>query len=172
MRRDGSPRTRSTQRRGWVRVAFGTLGGLLAALLVPAVASAHGIQLVTNLPIPEWLFAWATAIVLVVSFVALATLWPTPRLDPPHERDWLRYPRWLDPLCGAIGVALFALIVYAGIDGAQLVTANITPTWIYVVFWVGLAVASVLFGDAFRPFNPWRAIARAFAWARRAGAAR
>jgi hypothetical protein len=146
------------------RVAFGTLGGLLAALLVPAAASAHGIQLVTNLPIPEWLFAWATAIVLVVSFVALATLWPAPALDPPRERAWLRYPPWLDPLCGAIGVALFVLIVYAGIDGAQLVTANITPTWIYVVFWVGLAVCSVFFGDSFRPFNPWRAIARACAW--------
>jgi hypothetical protein len=162
--REPPPRARPARRSASVRVAFGTLGGLLAALLVPALASAHGIQLVTNLPIPEWLFAWATAIVLVVSFVALATLWPTPRLDPPHERAWLRYPHWLDPLCGAIGVALFVLIVYAGIDGAQLVTANITPTWIYVVFWVGLAVLSVLFGDAFRPFNPWRAIARAFAW--------
>ena len=145
-------------------MAFGTLGGLLAGLLVPAIASAHGIQLVTDLPIPEWLFAWATAIVLVISFVALATLWPVPRLDPPHERAWLRYPRRLDPVCGAIGIALFALVVYAGIAGAQLVTANIAPTWIYVIFWVGLAVASVLFGDAFRPFNPWRAVARACAW--------
>jgi hypothetical protein len=146
------------------RLAFGTFGGLLAGLVVPAAAGAHGIQLVTDLPIPEWLFAWATAIVLVVSFVALATLWPVPRLAEPHEHAWLRYPRWLEPLCGAVGVALFVLIVYAGIAGAQLVTANITPTWIYVVFWVGLAVASVLFGDAFRPFNPWRAIARAAAW--------
>ena len=101
---------------------------------------------------------------LVVSFVALATLWPRPRLDPLRERDWRGYPRWLDPLCGAIGIALFVLIVYAGIAGAQLPYSNITPTWIYVVFWVGLALASVLFGDAFRPFNPWRAIARATAW--------
>ena len=146
------------------RVACGVLGGLLAGLVVPAAAAAHGIQLVTDLPIPAWLFAWATAIVLVVSFVALATLWPAPRLDQRQDRVWLRYPRWLDPLCGALGVALFVLVVYAGIAGAQLVTANITPTWIYVVFWVGLAIASVLFGDAFRPFNPWRAIARAAAW--------
>ncbi len=146
------------------RVACGTLGGVLAGLTVPAAAAAHGIQLVTDLPIPEWLFAWATAIVLVVSFVALATLWPLPRLDQRHDRAWLRYPRWLDPACGAIGVALFVLIVYAGIAGAQLVTANIAPTLIYVVFWVGLALASVLFGDAFRPFNPWRAVARASAW--------
>jgi hypothetical protein len=160
----GAPRRRGRRWSVSARVAFGTLGGVLAGLAVPAAAAAHGIQLVTDLPIPEWLFAWATAIVLVVSFVALATLWPVPRLAEPHDRAWLHYPGWLDPLCGAIGVALFVLIVYAGIAGAQLVTANITPTWIYVVFWVGLAVASVLFGDAFRAFNPWRAIARASAW--------
>jgi hypothetical protein len=157
-------RRRRRRRSATARVAFGTLGGLLAGLAVPVAASAHGIQLVTDLPIPEWLFAWATAIVLVVSFVALATLWPTARLDQRRDHAWLHYPRWLDPLCSAIGIALFVLVVYAGIAGAQLVTANLAPTWIYVVFWVGLALASVLFGDAFRPFNPWRALARASAW--------
>ena len=30
--------------------------------------------------------------------------------------------------------------------------------------WVGLAAASALFGDVFRAFNPWRAVARAAAW--------
>ena len=42
---------------------------------------AHGIVGRTDLPIPEWLFGWAAAIVLVVSFVALAVLWPEPRLQ-------------------------------------------------------------------------------------------
>jgi hypothetical protein len=146
------------------RLAFGTLGGVLAGLLVPASAGAHGIQLVTSLPIPEWLFAWAAAVVLVVSFVALASLWPAPRLAALGEREWFRYPRALEPICGAIGIALFVIVVYAGIAGAQLPYSNIAPTWIYVVFWVGLAFLSVLFGDVFRPFNPWRAFARAVAW--------
>jgi hypothetical protein len=146
------------------RLAFGTLGGVLAALLVPAVASAHGIQLTTDLPIPEWLFAWAAAVVLVASFVALATLWPTPRLAALREHDWWRYPRWLEPLCGLIGVGLFVAVVYAGIAGAQLPYSNLAPAFVYVAFWVGLVFLSVLFGDVFRPFNPWRALARAVAW--------
>ena len=41
---------------------------------------------------------------------------------------------------------------------------NIAPTFVYVVFWVGLVPASVLFGNVFYAFNPWRAIGRAFAW--------
>ena len=40
-----------------------------------------------------------------------------------------------------------------------------------ITFWVGLVVLSILFGDVFRAFNPWRAIGRAVgAWS--AGAAR
>jgi hypothetical protein len=146
------------------RLAVGTLGGLTAALLTPAPALAHGLVLKTDLPIPQWLFAWAAAVVLVVSFVALATLWPAPRLARLRERPLGRCPGWLEPICGAIGIALFVLVVYAGIAGSQITTDNFTPTWIYVVFWVGLAFASILFGDAFRPFNPWRAFARAASW--------
>ena len=158
----GSPGAARLIRR---RLALGTLGGLLAGLVLPAAASAHGLQLVTDLPIPEWLFAWGGAVVLVASFVALASLWPAPRLTVPHERAWLRTPVSLEPFCGAIGIGLFALVVYAGIAGAQLPSANIAPTWIYVIFWVGVAFASVLFGDVFRAFNPWRALARGCAWA-------
>ena len=146
------------------RTAAGATAGLAASLALPDTASAHGIQLTTDLPIPEWLFAWAAAVVLVVSFVALATLWPAPRLAALRERDWWCYPRALEPLCGLIGVGLFAVVVYSGIAGAQLPYSNLAPAFIYVAFWVGLAFVSVLVGDVFRPFNPWRAFARAAAW--------
>jgi hypothetical protein len=43
----------------------------------------------------------------------------------------------------------------------QTVAANIAPTFVYVLFWNGLVLLSVLFGDVFRAFNPWRAVARA-----------
>jgi hypothetical protein len=43
----------------------------------------------------------------------------------------------------------------------QTPAANIAPTFVYVVFWNGLVLLSVLFGDVFRAFNPWRAVALA-----------
>ena len=49
----------------------------------PVFLIAHGISVRSDLPIPEWLFGWAAAMVLVVSFVALAVLWPEPRLQKP-----------------------------------------------------------------------------------------
>src|SRR5580704_5035518 len=97
------------------------LGGvLLAALVVPASADAHGIVGKADLPIPVWLFSWTAAIVLVVSFVALSTLWTRPQLQKPRSRRLFRFPSTLERLAGVFGVALFALVVYSGFDGAQV----------------------------------------------------
>ena len=137
---------------------------LAAALALPATASAHGLVGKQDLPIPRWLFAWGASIVLVISFVGLAILWPKPRLEDARERRVLRLPVQLEVLSGLIGVAIFGIVVYAGLAGVQTSTANLTPTVVYVLFWVGIPVLSVLFGDVFRAFNPWLAIGRGTGW--------
>ncbi len=140
------------------------LGGQgLVALALPASAQAHGIVGKADLPIPVWLFSWTAAIVLVVSFVALSTMWTRPQLQHPRLRRLFALPRPVEWLAGLVGVALFALVLYSGFDGAQVTQANFSVTFIYVIFWVGLPVASVLFGDVFSALNPWRTTARALA---------
>ena len=57
----------------------------------------------------------------------------------------------------------FGLTIYAGLAAPQSTTANFAPIFIYVIFWLALVPLSVFFGDVFRAFNPWRAIA-AVAW--------
>jgi len=147
------------------------LAGLLAtAAAWPPCALAHGLVGRAYLPVPTWLFAWAAGAVLVVSFVALPRLWRSPRLQRARARRLIGLPRWLDPLCGAIGIAVFALVVAAGVSGSQIPTSNLAPTAVFVLFWVAIPVLSALVGDLFRPFNPWRAAARAAAMvARRTG---
>jgi hypothetical protein len=131
---------------------------------------AHGLVARSDLPIPEWLFGWAAAMVLVVSFVALAVLWPEPRLEKvrwrplPGEIGRLLGSRPVEVLCGAIGVFLLGVVVYAGLRGAQSPTANFAPTFVYVIFWLALLPASILLGDVFKAFNPWRAIGRTVGW--------
>jgi hypothetical protein len=125
---------------------------------------AHGLVQRSSLPIPEWLFGWAAAIVLCVSFVALAALWPKPRLEHP---GWRPLPggralgsRAVEVIGGAIGVALLALVLVTGYAGPPTPLDNFAPTFVFIIFWVGLVFASVLFGDLFRLFNPWRASGR------------
>jgi hypothetical protein len=136
----------------------------LAALVLPATASAHGLVGKQDLPIPRWLFAWGAAVVLVVSFVGLAVLWATPRLQRVVERRRFGVPLALEVLAGAIGVAAFGFVVYAGFTGTQAATANILPTVVYVVFWVGIPFVSFVLGDVFRAFNPWLAVGKAAGW--------
>ena len=140
------------------------------------VPSAHGLIQRANLPIPEWLFGWAAAIVLIVSFVALAVLWPQPaaggarRLAPAARRHRARSSRSraVEIAAGAIGVGFLALTSASGLSGAQEALANFAPTFVFIIFWVGLVFASVLFGDVFRALNPWRAIGRVLFRGRRA----
>ena len=126
---------------------------------------AHGIVGKRDIPIPDYVFGWAAGVVLVLSFVGLAVLWPKPILQPEPAKRLCWFPGLLaDIVCGFVGVALFAVVVYAGFAGVQVGTANLEPTFVYVTFWVGLAFASLLFGNVFGAFNPWRALARAVAW--------
>jgi hypothetical protein len=146
-------------------IRLAVLAGVAAAFaLSPAAAEAHGLVQRANLPIPEWLFGWGAAVVLVVSFAGLAVLWPAPKLQHP---DWRPLPggvgralgsRPVEALCGAIGVGLLAVVILAGYLGRDSALDNFAPTFILIDFWVGLVFASVLLGDVFRAFSPWRAI--------------
>jgi hypothetical protein len=137
--------------------------------LVPHVL-AHGIGGVQDLPVPKWLFFWGGAFVLVVSFIALGALWKTPQLE---RRSGGRdlgegFGRIvLGPVrivVQALSAILFVVILAAALFGTTDPFGNIAPTWVYVIFWVGVPVLSVLLGNVWRALSPWRAIADGFVW--------
>jgi hypothetical protein len=128
---------------------------------------AHGLLVGRqDLPIPAWLFAWGASVVLIVSFVALSVAWRDSKLSsnrwrPVSER--LSRPltgRGAEIVTGAIGVFLLVAVVYAGLAGTDEPNLNFAVTFVFVTFWLGMVVLSILLGDVFRAFNPWRAIAR------------
>jgi len=129
------------------------------------VVFAHAIVGRADLPIPVWLFAVGASTVLVVSFLGLAAGWSRPHLESVPERPLVRIPLAVEALCGAIGVFLFFFTVYAGLAGVDSQIDNWAPTAVYVGFWVGVPFATLLFGNVFRLFNPWRAMGRLTGWA-------
>jgi hypothetical protein len=140
--------------------------GSAAALLFPDVASAHALVGRKDLPVPAWLFAWGASLVLIISFALLSVAWTRARLQ---REDWRPLPRWLsgallnpvtEVLCGVIGVGLFGVVLYAAFGGISDPTQNFSIVFVFYTFWLGLVVLSVLFGDIFRAFNPWRALGR------------
>lgn len=140
----------------------------LAALALPEAAFAHGLGGITDLPVPGWLFLVGGATVLVVSFLALGVLWKEPLLEGPGRA----FPVWAATVVGArvtrvalqtVSVALFALVWSAAAFGSERVSLNLAPTFVYVVFWIGMAVAVVALGNVWKVLDPWRAVADAVA---------
>jgi hypothetical protein len=136
------------------------------------VIVAHGIGGVRDLPVPASYFFTTAAIVLVVSFVLLGALWRRPLLAP--HADGRSLPGWLQlvllsralrVLLGTVSVALLLLTFATALLGTTIELLNFAPTFVYVVFWLGLPLLSVLFGDVWRVLSPWRAIADATVWA-------
>jgi hypothetical protein len=129
---------------------------------------AHALVARQDLPIPAWLFAWAASVVLIVSFFALSAGWRTPRLEQDNWRPFgeglsrALLNRGTEVLAGAIGVFLLGVAVWSGLHGTEDPTTNFSLTFLFVTCWLGFPLFSVLVGDVFRPFNPWRAIGRVF----------
>lgn len=132
---------------------------------------AHGIGGVRDLPVPASFFYTTAAIVLVVSFVVLGLLWRRPLLER-HAggRLLLRtlqavlLSRPLRVLLGAGSVALLILTLATALFGTTTELLNFAPTFVYVIFWLGIPLLSVTLGDVWRVLSPWRAIADATIW--------
>jgi hypothetical protein len=125
---------------------------------------AHGIVGRADLPVPTEFFGAGAALVLVLSFLALGAGWTRPRLERVPERPLFRIPLAVEVVLGAVGVVVFAVTVYAGLAGTDVQSDNLAPTAVYVGFWVGIPFVSLVLGDVFRLFSPWRAIGRAVGW--------
>jgi hypothetical protein len=132
---------------------------------------AHGIGGVRDLPVPESFFFTAAAIVLVVSFALLGLLWQRPLLE--AHADGRALPAGLSTilltgplrvLLQVVSVALFVLTLATALFGTAVELLNFAPTFVYVIFWLGVPLLSILFGNVWRVLSPWRALADWTVW--------
>ncbi|HWH05493.1 MAG TPA: hypothetical protein VNT23_03525 [Gaiellaceae bacterium] len=136
-----------------------------------AALLAHGIGGVRDLPVPTWLFYWGGGVVLVVSFLALGVLWRRPQLERAARGRPL--PPWLDSavgstalrvVLGALSAGLLVLVFLAALIGEPSSATNLAPTFVYVVFWLGVVVLQVVLGNVWPALNPWLAFADGVDW--------
>jgi hypothetical protein len=133
---------------------------------------AHGIGGVRDPVLPDWLMYYAGSLVLILSFVALGVLWRRPVLEGrgegrPLSERWQRlllWPGWRIGL-GAISAALLVVVWLAAFVGRPDAGDNIAPTFVFVIFWLGLVPLVVVFGNLWSLLSPWKAVADAVEWA-------
>jgi hypothetical protein len=116
--------------------------------------------------VPRWLFVFGAATALIVSFVALSTLWTTPRFErrpalqgrPSRIRSVLtnRTLEW------AIRIVMLVFFVVVAMASARRASQSETigPIVVYAWFWVGLAIAHAFLGDLWATLSPFDTIGR------------
>jgi hypothetical protein len=139
--------------------------GATAALCTFATAAhAHGFGQRYDLPLPLSLYLVGAAAAVVVSFVIVGLFVRNVPRTPGYPRiDLLRYPvgRWLTRSGIAfalqlVALAIFIVVLIAGFRGDQNPYKNISPTMVWIVWWVGLAYVSAFLGNLWALINPWR----------------
>ncbi len=161
----GIPRTRRSALRAVAVVV------LLAASA--GVALAHGGSLRGAAPgelaVPTWLFLLTGGGVIGASF--LLTSFVADRGFVARVHDWrsaLPAPHAALRLgARAVGVAVLAVVVYAGVRGPAEPLRNAAILVVWVGWWAGLAMAAYLVGNAWPALNPWRPAADLRSEARR-----
>ncbi|HRO13106.1 MAG TPA: hypothetical protein PK452_16385, partial [Amaricoccus sp.] len=118
----------------------------------PALAHASERMIVLTLPTGRYILGAATVVALTALLGALAPRLPAFRSwrlasfphPPHHPGSWLAF-------------AAFAALVATGFLGPHDPLANLLPLTVWTLLWVGLALASMLVGDLWRPIDPWTA---------------
>jgi hypothetical protein len=72
--------------------------------------------------------------------------------------------RPLHVILGALSAGLLALVFLAALIGEPSSATNLAPTFVLVVFWLGMVPVVVLLGNVWPVLNPWLAVANAVAW--------
>ncbi len=137
---------------------------LLAALCLPGWAEAHSFGRSYNLPVPLWLYAWAAAAALLLSFLLIGWFLNTPpsrhlRPERAVSLRWTQAASSLLPLLRLAAVLLLLLCIASGLLGNGDSYRNINMTWFWIVFVLGFAYVTVLVGDLYAHVNPWAALA-------------
>ena len=67
-------------------------------------------------------------------------------------------------ILGAFSVGLLVLTLATALFGTTVELLNFAPTFVYVTFWLGIPLLSVLLGNVWSVLSPWRALADATVW--------
>lgn len=136
-------------------------GGLLifCLLLLPGVASAHGIGEVYKLPIPLHYYLGSAAAAVALSFIGLA-VWGKKAQPTTTTPKVISLP-WLRPVVKflrVVALVLLLLTIASGIFGTSDVTRNFAPVYFWIYFLLGYGLLSLFVGNLFEKINPWQTL--------------
>lgn len=128
--------------------------------MFPALAHAHAFEERYDLPAPLSYFITGAAAVVVLSFVVAQIVVEHSRAREPRERSiqlWRLLPA-LRLVIRLLGLSLFVLAIVAGRHGTADPLMNVTPTLVWIVWWVGLSLLVACIGNIWPALDPVRTV--------------
>ena len=149
--------------------ASAALVAALVSAALPSIAWAHGFDERYDLPAPLGFFiAGAAAVVglslLVAALFARRAPGATERAGG-AQRVFLASGPWLSVLRRAaqlIALLMFAVTLIAALWGTGDPLMNLAPTFIWIIWWVGLSLLAACVGNLWPALDPWRTLFDAF----------
>jgi hypothetical protein len=135
-------------------------------LLWAPPAQPHAFGQRYDLPLPLYLYLAGAGAAVALSFVIMALIFRAPRQgDRWPGIDLLRFRPMrimLHPavisIIRLVSVGLFLLVLATGFFGTQVPLKNFAPTFVWIIWWVGLAYVAALAGNLWPTINPWSVI--------------
>ena len=127
-------------------------------------AYAHGFGERYDLPLPLSYFVVAGAAAVILSFAVVGVFIRGERAGSQYPglnlfgngplRILLTGPvTWL---LKAASLFLFFLVIATGIFGSERPVNNLTPTFVWIIWWVGMGFVVALLGNLWAVINPWK----------------
>lgn len=138
----------------------------ILTLSVPCSASAHVFFAPYALPVPFWMYLYACAATLIVSFAVVGYFVGASAAQSTY-RAWDLLPEtsvWQAAWRSTVhvlrvgAVACLLLTITAGLVGTGDPAANINVTLFWVIFLLGFTYVTVVAGDLYSLVNPWRVL--------------
>ncbi len=138
---------------------------ILFILLAPVPVYAHAFGQRYDLPIPLSYFMAGAAATVALSFVVIG-------LFLKGGSAQFRYPRFnllslpgvtltsriKSAVAQALSVLLLLLVLATSLFGSDNPLANFSPTFVWIIWWVGMGYIAALFGNLWMLINPWKAL--------------
>ena len=154
-----------------IRVIVAALAAAGVFALVGGPVYAHAFGQRYDLPIPLSYFMAGAAATVALSFVVIGLFLKGGSVE-------YRYPRFnLLSLPGAtlssrikifvaqaLSVLLFLLVLGTSLFGSDNPLANLSPTFVWIIWWVGMGYVAALFGNLWMVINPWKALFELAEW--------
>ena len=145
--------------------------GVMALGASPVSAHAFGQRY--DLPLPLNYFLIGAVATVALSFVVIGMFVQQSAARVSYPRLNLLQIPLLEPLLSSpiasvvvrsISVLVFILMIVVGLFGSSKPIENLSPTFIWIIWWVGMGYIVALIGNVWAFINPWKIV---FDWYRR-----